>query len=49
MDHFRQFLPVKQNTSGYQTVTAKVRLAIRLNGTEVQAKVLFDHEGQTFR
>lgn len=49
MDHFRQFLSIRQHPSGSQTILANIRLAIRLNGTEVQAKVLFDHDGQTYR
>lgn len=48
MDHFRPLLKVRHHASGAQTIQAKIRLAMRLNGTEIEARTLFEHNGQTY-
>ncbi|UZJ55704.1 hypothetical protein CBS101457_005024 [Exobasidium rhododendri] len=49
MEPFRPVMPVKTTPDGQQYISARIKLAMKLNGTEISAQVLFNHEGQIFR
>lgn len=49
MEPFRQILTPKIGVTGQPYYSIPIRLAMRLNGPEIQAQVIFEYKGQTFR
>lgn len=49
MEPFRQVLTPRRGVTGQPYYTMPVKLAMRLNGPEIQAQVVFEHNGQSFR